>query len=297
MTGARPFAAIWWHLAGIEQRSVGALRHEQAFTDKVTPGHFGLSGKEVIRREQGRHTFLPDRLVLAGSHVTDAAHESDVEIALPDGVRQPAARAFLQDEVDLRVAIFEAFEAANHELPAEWRGKADVELLSVLAARRGAAQGLLETIIVIASALDPVPAFICPPDTVFVALEDLDIELLFEGADIAADGGFADTQGARHAAHAAQLCRRENIFEVAQRFVHRGRYRSNSTTRACALENPLSETEKTISWPPSAVAFTLRTLPALSEVTVLASKATSTRHPTGRQVRKGCTAPTAPSSS
>ncbi|MDZ5698730.1 hypothetical protein SIN08_15915 [Chelativorans sp. M5D2P16] len=55
-----------------------------------------------------------------------------------------------------------------------------------------------------------------------MALEYLNIQLLLDGSDIAADGGFAQAEGSLDLTHAAQLCCRENISEEAQRLVHWG---------------------------------------------------------------------------
>src|SRR5690606_4548825 len=107
--------------AWVEQRTVGALGDEEALACEVSPGQRVLSGKRVASWEQGRHAFFPDRLALAGSHLTEAAHEGDVEMAPANGVGLLAAGAVLQGDLDLRIAAFEAVNEVDEERPAERR--------------------------------------------------------------------------------------------------------------------------------------------------------------------------------
>src|SRR5690606_10181790 len=80
---------------------------------------------------------------------------------------------------------------------------------------------LFEAVIVIANARDPIAPFICQPDAIAVALEDLKIEALFNCRDISAYSGFLNCQCLGCLPHAAQFRRLEHIFQIAQgSFVH-----------------------------------------------------------------------------
>lgn len=244
------------HQAGLEKKAHRRLAAQTGAHRQDHPRSAKIARQVDDRWEVGRRCLPPRSFPLAGPHVA-ASTQTRYRDRAGGWRRANVAGAVLQVDFDLRVASFETLHEADNKFRAEWCGQTDLESLRVLVALCGTVQCLLETGIVIAHALDPFPPLICQPDAIVVALEDLDIELLLECTNVAGYGGLAAPSGAQAPrSHASQFCRRENIFEKAQRFVHLRNYRVSATTRSKALENPTREMEKMSSCPPSAVAMT-----------------------------------------
>jgi hypothetical protein len=69
---------------------------------------------------------------------------------------------------------------------------------------------------VVADAPDPSSTLFSQLDTTVVPLEELNIELLLQCADVAADGRFVHLECSRNTSHAAQFSRCKNIFQKAK---------------------------------------------------------------------------------
>lgn len=145
-----------------------------------------------------------------------AAYEGDVELPATDGICLLAARDIPDRDINLRAGLFEAVNETNQELAAERCADSDAKLVVLLASPRGGGQGFFETIIMATNAINSVPAFRGQPDASVVAMEDLNIELPFDGTNVPAYGRFVHPKGPSHAAHAAHLRDRQRVFEMTK---------------------------------------------------------------------------------